>query len=60
MSEVMEMREFESHLRQKIFRSIIFSNAHCIVKVTNTEFEISIDRWAIEMFSDILRILRVF
>jgi len=27
--------------------------------VTNTEFEISIDRWAIEMLSDILRIPRV-
>jgi len=24
-------------LETKIFRSIIFSNAHCIVKVTNTE-----------------------
>jgi len=31
-----EVCEFESHLKQ-FFCSIIFLNAHCIVKVTNTE-----------------------
>jgi len=36
MELTLEMREFESHLKQ-IFCSIIFSNMHCIVKVTNTE-----------------------